>query len=355
MSKPQILRRVASPDGDIVPTEDMLDAHLEGCPAKTSYRTYFQALEEIVMHHAAELLGGQKPVRVVLRAEKHGAFAHPASLELFDGQGQRVKRVAIVATTIPTVEALEYEYTLLQSLHDKRTTHYLPTPFVFERGRDFGCMIAEWFEDFHEFHVTADGRVLLWDYDRGPRTLAQAQVFELFRSVSRILTHYYDGEIHAQIYPWRHAAGDFIACVASPASSGAPSVDVRLTTARGYGPRIDPQLALTNPSLPLLLFFLDLTVRGRLDRVDGTGAIVWLGATCLQGLVRGFLDGLPSLAAGLFEQRDFLELLAALDPDELGACLAPVLETLHGEDRVVAEANIEQHVAELYTLLQAAS
>jgi len=70
---------------------------------------------------------------------------------------------------------------------------------------------------------------------------------------------------------WHHAAG--ISC-----KEHWGVVDVRLTTARGYEPLVifieDQDI---NPVMALLYFFLDLTVRMRLDRWEGVGEIVWAG------------------------------------------------------------------------------
>ena len=91
-------------------------------------------------------------------------------------------------------------------------------------------------------------------------------------SRAAILTGYFDTRSFAQIYPWHPAAGDFIARIAGD------GVAVRLVAARQYGPLVGP------PDLPpeeaLLFFFLNLTLRLRVDRLDGVGEVAWAGPDC---------------------------------------------------------------------------
>lgn len=349
MSGPVFLLRVASPQGDFTPTQAMLDAPLEGCPVKTPYRVYFQALQDILDRSRPLLadLGQPEPATIILRAEKHGAFAHPASVELLDAEGRKLsKLVALVATEPMAVSALEEERDRLRLLRERFDLPYIPKPFGYDSALGLGCLLAEWFEDFHEFHIAETGEFLLWDYLRGPRVLSEAQVQEVFRKIGLILTAYYDPSSHSQISPWRNAAGDFIVKL-DPKTPGQDEPDVRLTTVRGYGPRAAVDLALSNPLLALLLFFLDLTLCGRLDRVDGTGAVVLLPEHCLEGLVQGFCDSLHAKELSHYGLEGFPELLLSFEPEEFRACLAPVLETLHGEEFNLAQKHLHEHAAAL--------
>jgi hypothetical protein len=341
MPDPEFLLRIASPRGDLTPTQAMLDTPLEGCPEKTPYRVYFQALQNIMLGCMPLLteLGLHEPQRIVLRAEKHGAFAHPASVEAVDAEGRRLKLVALVATAPLAIGSLEEERDRLLQLRERFGLHYLPSPYRYDTALGLGCLLAEWFDDFHEFHVTETGEFLLWDYLRGPRPLTDAQVREVFRKIALILTSYYDPSTHAQISPWRNAAGDFIVKLAP----NEDEPDVRLTTVRGYGPRAAVDLAQTNPLLALLLFFLDLTLCGRFDRVDGTGAVVLLPELCVEGLVQGFCDGLHAKDLPRHGLEGFPELLLSFEPAEFVACLAPVLETLHGDEFTLAERHLHKH------------
>ena len=84
--------------------------------------------------------------------------------------------------------------------------------------------------------------------------------------------------------------------------------------ARQYGPLIGPE------DLPweeaLLFFLLNLTLRIRLDRLDGVGEIAWADEGCLSPALEGFFLALEEKAKqGEFSEdlpkrfRKFLEIL----------------------------------------------
>ena len=75
-------------------------------------------------------------------------------------------------------------------------------------------LLEDWFEGYHEFHISKDNegkqQLKLWDFDHGYKNLSQEQSFEIYKKASKILTLYYDLEDFSQIFPWHHAAGDFV-------------------------------------------------------------------------------------------------------------------------------------------------
>jgi hypothetical protein len=109
----------------------------------------------------------------------------------------------------------------------------------------------------------------------------------LYRRGAKILTLYYNWNNFKQIYPWHHAAGDFIL------KEMGDTVDLRLVMVRDYAAVVD---FTTNKKagklLALILFFLHLTIQMRIDRLDGVGDVVWAEDYCLEGVVPGFLEGL---------------------------------------------------------------
>jgi hypothetical protein len=152
--------------------------------------------------------------------------------------------------------------------------------------------VAKWFRNFHEFHLHRDdasgsNRMLLWDLDRGSRYLSQEQCLELYRQIAIILTFYYDYNNFKQIYPWHHAAGDFVL------KEEEGKVDVRLITVRDYGAVVDfASRKKAAKLLGLILFFLHLTIQMRIDRFDGVGQVAWAEDFSLKGTVDGFFAGL---------------------------------------------------------------
>jgi len=128
--------------------------------------------------------------------------------------------------------------------------------------------------------------MLLWDMDKGAHYISQRECFELYRQAARILTLYYNYHNFRQIYPWHHAAGDFVI----KAKKG--KIHIRLITIRDYSAVVDfSSRKRAAKLLGLIIFFLHLTVQMRVDRLDGVGQVVWAEDHCLEGTVTGFLDG----------------------------------------------------------------
>ncbi len=130
------------------------------------------------------------------------------------------------------------------------------------------------------------------------------------------MTSYYDLPTFSQIYPWHLAAGDFIVRLAGD------RVEVRLVAARQYGSLIGP------PDLPpeeaLLFFLLNLTLRLRLDRLNGVGDLAWADDGCLQPAFDGFFRALAEkeqmgeIARGFVTGfRNYLKSLSQEELDDL--------------------------------------
>jgi hypothetical protein len=158
--------------------------------------------------------------------------------------------------------------------------------------------LGQWFGDFHEFHWTGGGTgrtpgLGIWDPRTGKRLLDKAQIGPLFHQASAILTHFFDLTTYEHIHPWHHAAGDFVVRRQND------RLDVRLITVRGYPRMLAAGLRKTVPEpdagLPLqamLLFLLKLSLRMRLDRMDGVGDLVWADAGVVEPVVAGFRSAL---------------------------------------------------------------
>ena len=132
-------------------------------------------------------------------------------------------------------------------------------------------------------------------------------------------------------------------------------IDVRLSTARQYEPLLDYTQQI-NPLLALFYSFLNISIRMRLDRIDGVGEIIWADASCLEAAITGFfealkikedLDGYPGLA------EEFSGLARSFRQDELTDTLKPIVDIYQGsEDLPVIEYNLEEHIDELCATLQ---
>jgi len=236
-----------------------------------------------------------------IRSEKHGACYHVARVDVCVS-GQKVPFAVNVAATPEARDQLARDFRLLETLSNRYNYKFLPNVYFKGAGsyrekekpaKWLHMFVAEWFRNFHEFHLHRDdisgsNRILLWDPDRESGYLSEHQCQELYRQAARILTLYYDYNNFKQIYPWHHAAGDFVL------KEEQGKVDVRLITIRDYGAVVDfTSRKKAAELLGLILFFLHLTIQMRIDRLDGVGQVVWAEDHCLQGTVAGFFAGLP--------------------------------------------------------------
>ena len=134
------------------------------------------------------------------------------------------------------------------------------------------------------------------------------------------------------------------------------NVDVKLTTARRYESIMASFSEDTvNPMIAIIYFFLNLTVKIRLDRLDGVGETVWAGNFALDAAAEGFFEALGTMAAAgryhLGQIEDLRSLLKSFDEEELER-LFQSLFSLYQEDDpsdlAVIQANLKSHVRQLY-------
>jgi hypothetical protein len=342
----QIIRVIASPGGDLSFGRNQAGVGLEGCPSVT-YGDYFQALEAFLTGEdqaplrAALADRGEVGAieRLVLRAEKHGALYHPASVEVA-WDGGRARYCVNVAVEPVGGACLEQEAGLLAGLRARFTPEFLPCPYAAGRVGSFWLLLEAWFEGFHEFHQDGTGRVRLWDFELGERLLSGEQSLALYREAARILTRYFGGTSGERIGPWHHAAGDFVARVDSR------GVTVRLITVRGHGSAGDfSQAGPMAGRLALLSFFLTLTMAMRLDRVDGVGQAVLAGEDVAEAAVAGFADALAEREDTRGEAAGMLEFLASFAPQELAEAAVRLAEPFAPGEAGLVEAAWPGHAA----------
>lgn len=352
---------VAAPAGDIVPTPEDLALVLEGNPDGVTYGDYFDALAGFLRGEAApalaalaaETLGGPlpEPREMVLRAEKHGALYHPASVELAYPDG-RTFRGGVLAAATPLARAvLANEAAWLNRLRERLGEPLLPRVLAAAGDGPLALALVEWFAGFCEFHLDSAGTVQLWDYGRGITPLAPAQARDLYGRAGYILGRCYDPGSGGRVFPWHHAAGDF---VARPAARGGDRMDVRLTTVRDFGPAQDPEDGEADPLAAFAAFVLETTLRLRLDRVDGVGDPAWLPAGCMEAGLSGVLAGVaeqPDPAAALVAEA--CAVLAAFSRDDLLAALTAAAADCGPFYAQLLREKLPQHADELAAALTA--
>lgn len=373
----------SSPQGDILlRPEDLARPFLLG-PSEPhpflTLRHYFEAIQTFLLGDEEKCLmnilrtkrigekGRDRIKRIGIRSEKHGVLYHVASVEiLFDKRP--IKLAVSTAVSDQGKACLANEYDILTSLCRSLRRPYLPEVYI--KG-DVICqygghhretlvlMLSEWLEGFHEWHLSIDAKdnrqkVCIWDLETGYRHVREEEAFEIFRQASIILTLCYDTRSFKQVYPWHHAAGDFVVKAADD------GVHVKLTTARDYRSIMDFfSKDAVDPLIAMVYFFLNLTIRMRLDRLNGVGETVWAGDFSLYAAVKGFFEGLRMMEEeGTVKPGQIVELLSllqSLNEDELERLLEPLLDFHQEESPVdlsVIQANIKSHTTLLCQTLQ---
>ncbi len=270
-----------------------------GAPAPgATYGGYFKALAAFLGHcgwlPVRQALGAA-PERIAIFLEKHGAFYHPARVEV--DAGALAATLAVNVAVSPAGQtALAAEAERLEMLERRFGGGRLPRvhhcrTVTGDDGRPWPMFLAEWFAGFFEFHHSGgpplSHRLSAWT-PAGPQALDAGQARSLYRQVARVLTEYYDVITCEQILDWHHAAGDFIL---RPLQDD--RIDLRLITVRRYGPLI-PE---TRPDLAAVffgaaLFLVHTSLRMRLDRRDGVGPMVLAGPEAIAPTVEGIFEAL---------------------------------------------------------------
>jgi hypothetical protein len=295
---------------------------------------------------------------------KHGEFYHPSRIEasVHDRQIDFVLNVAFSQTG---QNYIKEEYCALKRLAQEFALAHLPRVY----GRDevfisanykVAMFLGEWLNNYDEFHISRDpadnkNKILVWDSKRGNFFLSTSQSLNLYSQAAGILTSYYNLASFEQICSWHHAAGDFVIRLENE------KIDLKLITARRYASAFkntdDLKNAENNAEFilqALLVFFLDLCLKMRLDRLDGVGDIVWADNTAVQGTLIGFLNALdlksnaPSLPDSPL--RCFYQYLSLCSKTDLHELSKAIMKTFNpdAEEADVIRRHLDNHVEFLH-------
>jgi hypothetical protein len=301
----------------------------------SAVRTYFEnggseAISRALSQRLQQNIRPEDLREIRIRLEKHGEFYHPARIIAVAGH-HKVSFVLNVAVSETGIRFVKEEYQYLKKLNDKFTLSFLPRVYGFGEVRTSGnhkiqMFLGEWFEGYNEFHISREpsaskNKIVIWD-DAGNRFfLSPQQSAKLYQQATTILTYYYNIETFEQIFPWHHAAGDFVVKV------NTAGLDVKLITVRRYAPFLKNLTRIKNSTndielilQALLIFFLNLSIRMRLDRLDGVGDVVWADKLAVYSTLAGFIEGL-----GLKPPVQFF-------PDAVDRCFMYYLSTCTKED-----------------------
>ena len=346
-----------------------LSASADGAkPHVITHADYFEAVRSYLIDagrtHIQKALAAHfpqyetlfKPDRMDVVLEKHGEFYHPARIDILIYE-RSISLALNVAVTPAGSDCMTSEVSALDRVAQRLPPGNVPT--VFGHAEVSGpnnltmpMFLADWFNGFHEFHLSINPRggrqgMVVWDTQNEPFYLSEQQQVDVYRQVAFLLTRAYDPDTTKQIYPWHHAAGDFIVRVSDA------SVSLRLITVRQYAPTLgggDQGLDDEARLMALLVFFLNLTLRNRIDRLDGTGDMAWAGSRAVAATVGGAIEALPMAI-----KRKFSDFLISYDVSELMDVLQMVADryTLMSMEKDVIRAHLASHGEQLIAAFQA--
>jgi len=341
-----------------------------------SHGDYFNAVRAFFENRGLEILSRavalhlQQTVRpedireIRIRLEKHGEFYHPARIEVPVRQ-HSIFFVLNVAVSETGIRAINQEYRNINRLNDGLPLSALPQVYGFGQvatagNRKLPMFLGQWFEGYNEFHISRDRsdnleKIIVWGGAGKRFFLSTEQEAYVYRQAARILAYYYNVATFEQIFAWHHAAGDFIVRIKNAV------VDLKLITVRRYAPLIQilnhPETSGKGPEMilqALLLFFLGLSIRMRLDRLDGVGDVTWADCRAVPATLEGFFEGL-ALKRQIPELPDaidqcfgyYLSLCSQQDLFELTAAVANEFSPRSAETPIVKQ-HLEEHAESLH-------
>ena len=234
---------------------------------------------------------------------KHGQYYHPARIEI-ECKNNISFFVLNAALSATAREMIKEEVSVLGLMGSRFPYSFIPEVYAagevrIDDGRDLDMFLGQWFEDYHEFHLSrsskGQNRIIVWDGNPAKCYLSQEQTGAVYETAALILTAYYNIATFEHIAAWHHAAGDF---VIKPAGD---RIAMKLITVRQYAPLLENVKPDVNLILQALqLFLVKISLQMGLDRLDGVGDPVWAGEIAVSGAVNGFFKGLMmQVKAGL--------------------------------------------------------
>jgi len=315
-----------------------------------------------------------KEIRIYL--EKHGEFYHPAKIETYINRS-RILFVLNVAISSAGKNYIKREFEILNKLNNEFSFSFIPK--VYSRGEiciknknvEISMFLGEWFEGFNEFHIFPNKykqdktdssiKIVVWDHEKGNFFLSADETFELYSQVAMILTCYYNAETFEQIFPWHHAAGDFVIKLQNN------NMKLKLITVRQYASLFNypTEIAKNNTDSDIylileamLVFFLNLSIRNRLDRLDGVGEIVWSDNIAVEGTLKGFLKGLSQISSNNLisdtHAANFINYISCFSKTDLLELCNSIVNTYNpmAPELSVIRQNLKNHVDILFSTIK---
>lgn len=318
-------------------------------------------LKNALILQSGKDLSFTSPLRIHVCIVKHGEFYHPSKIDVIVN-GYQESFVLNAALSDVGRKWIYREFRLLDRLNRLFSFGDIPKVYCQSATDDdvsdplsIPMFLGEWFSSYNEFHLcrpTGSGQQIVVWYENGGRGfLSEPQVQNLYRQIALILTRHYNLQTYEQIWPWHHAAGDFI--IKSEIKN---SLSVKLITVRGYqalvqkGDNDDARSVLE----ALLFFLLNLSIRTRLDRFEGTGDFAWADDDAVDATLTGFFEGLKSKdASHLFGDplyAIFSAYLQSLSMEDLYELARTATDAFyhHAPECQLVKYHLRKHVNRLY-------
>ena len=332
-------------------------------------RDRYAIITQAVCQYLNRKILSQEIEEIRIFLDKHGEFYHPAKIETVL-QAVKIPFVLNVAVTDVGKQCAQREYRLLKKLNTQYPGSFVPkvygqgSVFIKMDRAEIRMFLGEWFERFNEFHISLDPddkkyKIMVWDHEHGNFFLTPHQTMELYRQAAKILTYYYNVETFEQIFSWHHAAGDFVLTCQKD------DIELKLVTVRQYRSMYENNIAIESiePDSELILeallvFFLNMTIRMRIDRLDGVGDIVWSDDVAIKGILKGFFEALALKPEfGVFEEhlshcfRQHLLSCRRADFFDLNHAIVHTYPSQAPEVPVIQQ-HLEKHVVDLYNSIR---
>ncbi len=339
---------------------------------------YFESVSTFLIHqgmnhilaYASKILGQNISKNSIeqlgVRLEKHGEFYHPSRIHT-EINGKKFSFVLNVAISKPGNSLIKREFGLLKHLNEKYRQSFLPEVFCLgglgtKNNQKVSMFLGEWFEDFDEFHISYDAeagvnRIMVWAED-GNFFLSSEETAKLYCQAAKILTLYYAVDTCEQILSWHHAAGDFVINIMDN------DVCLKLISVRNYASmfRYREEFNADDGSETmldaLLIFFLNMSIRMRLDRLNGVGDMVWSDTIAVENCLLGFYEGLKlkyceGLQRGFADAyvNDYLSKYGIAELYELSSSIADRFYQNINEIELI-QSHLNEHIQALYASIQ---
>ena len=297
---------------------------------------------------------------IKISLEKHGPFYHPSKIEAVT-ENSAIPFVLNVAVSKIGIECIHKEYFTLKKLNSEFSNSFIPAVYgqddiIVRDNLQIGMFLGEWFEGYSEFHISKDPsdgkeKILIWNNLNGSLFISEDKTIEIYRQASMILTFFYNFHTFEQIFPWHHATGDFVV------KQTGDSLDVKLITARQYASLFEPKVQTKDQDLifeGLFMFLVVLSIRMRLDRIDGTGDIVWADNMSVDGTIKGFREGIKIKSKARMIPYNFIDefriYLQSRSENELFELSKAIINSFNqsAPDIPVICRNLAKHSSELF-------